>query len=239
MLGHMGFLELQEKLRQELRRRVAAGELTGTELARRLGLTQAHVSNFLHGKRGLKLSTLDRTLRALELDFYSLLPAEDLTRYAPAASRADAETIEVPLIEPAAALVPVITQTLARSTLRLPRRGELRASQEGHPSRKGWTPFVGLEVGSRDASMAPRVPPGACVIVDRHRLAVGDIVEAGRFFAVKHGEEVQIRYLERQGNQLLLRPHHPRHPSDIWTWQGTVTEAKIVGTVVALVVGCR
>ncbi len=235
----MSFLNLQENLRRELRRKVEAGELTGAELARRLGLTQAHISNFLHRKRGLKLSTLDRAVAAMGLDFYSLLPAEDLARYAPAPGRVEAETIEVPLIRPEAATAPVITQILAQGTLRLPRHGGLRATEDGHPSRKGWTRFVALEVAGKDASMAPRVPPGACVIVDRHRLALDDPASAGRFYAVKHPTGVLIRYLERQGDQLLLRPHHPRQPSEVWPWQGTVTEARIVGLVVALAVSCR
>ncbi|HEY4683263.1 MAG TPA: LexA family transcriptional regulator [Candidatus Acidoferrales bacterium] len=237
----MSFLNLQENLRQELRRRVAAGELTGAELARRLGLTQAHISNFLHGKRGLKLSTLDRAVAVMALDFYSLLPAEELAGYAPAVSRAEAETAEVPLIRPAAATTPVITRMLAHGTLRLAAiLSGVRTTADGHPSRKGWTRFVALEVADNDTSMAPRVPPGACVIVDRHRLAPGDPrFDRGRFYAVKNAGGVQIRYLERQGDRLLLRPHHPRQPSEIWPWQGTVTEARIVGLVVALVVICR
>ncbi len=238
MLAAVSFLKLQEKLRQELRRRVEAGELTGTELARRLGLTQAHISNFLHGKRGLKLSTLDRTVTVMMLDFYSLLPAEELARYAPAVRPGETEMTEVPLIRPEAASAPVITQSLAHATLRLA-TSWLPTTEAGHPSRKDWTRFVALEVAGDDASMAPRVPPGACVIVDRHRLGAGDPTSVGRLHAVKGAGGVRIRYLERQGDQLLLRPHHPRQASEIWPWQGTVTQARIVGLVVALVVRCR
>ncbi len=235
----MSFLNLQENLRRELRRRVEAGELTGAELARRLDLTQAHISNFLHGKRGLKLSTLDRAVTVMGIDFYSLLPSQDLARYAPASSQIEAETIEVPLIRPEAATTPVITQMLAQGTLRLPRRGWLRATEDGRPSRKGWTRFVALEVASDDASMAPRVPPGASVVVDRHQVGLEESPSAGGFYAVKNPTGVLIRYLERKGDQLLLRPHHPRQPSELWPWQGTITEARIVGLVVALVVPCR
>ena len=34
------------------------------EVARRTNFTQAHISNFLNRKRGLKLAALDRTLKA-------------------------------------------------------------------------------------------------------------------------------------------------------------------------------
>src|ERR1700687_933924 len=55
----MSFVGLQDQLRKELRRRIDSSELTGMELARRTGFTQAHISNFLNRKRGLKLSALD------------------------------------------------------------------------------------------------------------------------------------------------------------------------------------
>ncbi len=58
----MGFVALQEALRREVRRRIESGELTGMELAQKTGFTQAHISNFLNRKRGLKLRALDRML---------------------------------------------------------------------------------------------------------------------------------------------------------------------------------
>src|ERR1700683_2814147 len=78
----MTLVALQESLRKELRRRIAAGELTGMELARRTEFTQAHISNFLNRKRGLKLPALDRTLKALGLSLYDLLNPHALARYA-------------------------------------------------------------------------------------------------------------------------------------------------------------
>src|SRR5712691_10961267 len=69
----MTFVALQESLRKELRKRIDAGELTGMELARRAGFTQAHISNFLNRKRGLKLTALDRVLRAIGQSVYDLL----------------------------------------------------------------------------------------------------------------------------------------------------------------------
>ena len=78
----MTFVGLQEALRRELRKRIAAGELTGMELARRTGFTQAHISNFLNRKRGLKLTALDRALEAAGLSLYDLLNHQELARLA-------------------------------------------------------------------------------------------------------------------------------------------------------------
>ena len=78
----MTFAGLQEALRKELRKRIAAGELTGMELARRTDFTQAHISNFLNRKRGLKLAALDRALDAVGISLYDLLSPQELARYA-------------------------------------------------------------------------------------------------------------------------------------------------------------
>jgi transcriptional regulator with XRE-family HTH domain len=78
----MTFVGLQEALRKELRKRIGAGELTGMELAHRTGFTQAHISNFLNRKRGLKLTALDRTLDAVGISLYDLLNPQELVRFA-------------------------------------------------------------------------------------------------------------------------------------------------------------
>ena len=63
----MRFRDLHEALRLEIVRRLDSGLLTGSELARRTGFRQAHISNFLHAKRSLSLTGLDRVLTAIDL----------------------------------------------------------------------------------------------------------------------------------------------------------------------------
>src|SRR2546427_3283269 len=95
----MTFVALQESLRKELRKRIDAGELTGMELARRAGFTQAHISNFLNRKRGLKLTALDRVLRAIGQSVYDLLNPHELARFAAVPAGAATDYAEVPLVE--------------------------------------------------------------------------------------------------------------------------------------------
>ena len=95
----MSFVGLQERLRKILRKRIEEGEITGMELARRTNFTQAHISNFLNRKRGLKLSALDRMLQAVELELYDLLNPHELARYAAVPAGADEEYADVPLVE--------------------------------------------------------------------------------------------------------------------------------------------
>ena len=62
------FRDLQDRLRRLLWGGVLeSGELTETALAEKTGFRQAHISNFLHRKRGLSLRATDDVLRAEEL----------------------------------------------------------------------------------------------------------------------------------------------------------------------------
>src|SRR3989442_12367266 len=95
----MTFVALQESLRKELRKRIDAGGLTGMELARRAGFTQAHISNSLNRKTGLKLTALDRVLRAIGQSVYDLLNPHDLARFAAVPAGSATDYAEVPLAE--------------------------------------------------------------------------------------------------------------------------------------------
>ncbi len=71
----MKFLELHERLRLETWRRIDLGAQSSALLARQTGLTQAHISNFLHRRRRLSLPALDRILLAQALSVEDLPPA--------------------------------------------------------------------------------------------------------------------------------------------------------------------
>src|SRR5947209_1685460 len=72
----MNFQDLQESVRAELQRRVSAGMMTATSLARQTGFKQAHISNFLNKRRALSLEGLDRVLAAQNLSVDELVPLE-------------------------------------------------------------------------------------------------------------------------------------------------------------------
>ena len=64
-------------MRLELLRRIERGTLSVSLLARQTGLGQPHVSNFLHGRRGLSLATLDRIPGGAALTAEDLMPSRD------------------------------------------------------------------------------------------------------------------------------------------------------------------
>ena len=64
---------LSSILASEVRRRVAAGEITGAGLARRTLLAQCSVSNWLRGRKTLSLAACECVLAALRLDLIEVL----------------------------------------------------------------------------------------------------------------------------------------------------------------------
>ncbi len=215
----MSFVALQESLRQELRRRIAAGELTGQELARRTNFTQAHVSNFLNRKRGLKLGALDRMLKAIGLSLYDLFNPRELARFAEAPSGSDTEYADVPVVSAsAAARCGVITNDEVLQLVKLKRTllGRFRADPAS-PSRKEWTRFIFLELDAREAaSLWPRAAAGSFVLVDRHANVFRPAVKsASSLYAVWKEEGCRVRYLEPGAQWMVLRPHNPESPIEV------------------------
>ncbi len=75
-----GFVELLERLKQALTERVRNGELTERGLARRVGLSQAHIHNVLNGKRILTSSVADRLMSELRLSLFDLVEADEFEK---------------------------------------------------------------------------------------------------------------------------------------------------------------
>jgi transcriptional regulator with XRE-family HTH domain len=77
----MTFLQLQQRLLENLRLRVQSGESTERGLARLAGLSQPHLHNVLKGKRFLSIEMADEILRNLEIEVLDLIQPEELERW--------------------------------------------------------------------------------------------------------------------------------------------------------------
>jgi transcriptional regulator with XRE-family HTH domain len=215
----MSFVGLQEHLRKELRRRIDARELTGMELARRTGFTQAHISNFLNRKRGLKLSALDRMLKAIGLTVYDLLNPHELVRFAAVPPGSDEEYEDVPLVKfvtAGSSLVIVNEEVEELVKFRRSFLTRLRADL-AQPTRKSWTRFVIIRADQRDAAtMWPRLGPGSTLLVDRHYTSLKPSRKNDRnLYAVRRKEGLVIRYVEAGERHLVLRSHDPDSSLDV------------------------
>jgi transcriptional regulator with XRE-family HTH domain len=216
----MSFVGLQDNLRKELRKRIDAGELTGMELARRTGFTQAHISNFLNKKRGLKLSALDKMVKAIGLTLYDLLNPHEVAKVAAVSPRSgtgkgDEEYEAAPLVEGSiAAGSEVIVNEEVKELLKFRRsflqrlRADLAAVPKGQGSgvrgqgsvvsRKEWTRFVLIKVDQKEGlSMWPRVGPGATLLIDRHYNSLRPYHKGERnLYAVRKGDGCTVKYVE-------------------------------------------
>jgi transcriptional regulator with XRE-family HTH domain len=215
----MSFVGLQEHLRKELRRRIESSELTGMELARRTGFTQAHISNFLNRKRGLKLSALDRMLRSVGLSVYDLLNPHELVRFAAVPAGSDEDYTDVPLVKAATAVSSTIVVNEEVEELVRFRRsflGRLRADL-AQPARKSWTRFLLIRADQRDgASMWPRLGLGSTLLVDRHYTALNPYRKNERnLYAVRAKSGLVVRYAEAGDRHLVLRAHNPDASVDV------------------------
>ncbi len=228
----MSFVALQESLRKELRKRIEAGELTGMELARRTGFTQAHISNFLNRKRGLKLTALDRVLKAVGLSLYDLLNPHELVRFAAVPASTDADVAEVPLVEAAvAAGHEVIVNEDVKELVRFRRSflNRLRADLAA-PARKSWTRFVLIRVDAEEGtSMSPRLGPGSVVLLDRHYTTLRPYRRNDRnLYAVRRAGSCTIKYVEPSDTHLLLRPNNPDHPVELLPLEPQQSAAELI-----------
>lgn len=217
----MNFKSLQDNLRATLWRKMNNGGVTGIALAEDAGIGQAHMSNFLNGKRGLSLEAMDRVLATQSLTIFDLLDPAQIDRYASIPTCNDAEFATVPLVDAQiAASADRINRGVIRETLKFSAnflRG-LRSLCE--PARAHWERFVALRVDARDGmSMFPRLMPGAIILVDRHYHAPKPYRRGeSTMFAVRRaGIGCVIRYVEMAGHTVLLRPHNTAYPLEILT----------------------
>jgi transcriptional regulator with XRE-family HTH domain len=236
----VSFSGLQERLRQEIRRRIGAGEFSGGELARRAGFAQAHISNFVNGKRGLTLAGLDRVLAALGMTFYELLDAQELARYAPvpAAGGGDAGAWDVPMVSAEVATrKAIIAREDVLEVFRFPAK-LFDAAQEDAPAgtRKFWTRYVVVQSSEGDgASLVPGAR-AAVAVVDRHAITPRVAAKAPRRLFAVHGEgKVQLRFLQSSGGLLLLRGISAETPVEVLSGEEAANSAtRVIGRIVYL-----
>jgi phage repressor protein C with HTH and peptisase S24 domain len=214
----MKFRSLQEKLRQLLLARIQNGELTGLKLAAMAGFQQAHVSNFLNRKRSLSLAAMDRVLGALQLSVLDLLDPAEINKRATIVPPSEGEFEGVLLVDGAiAAGEPEITSEAVHDMLKFKKSFLRRLRPESATPRDNWRRFVLLRVDARDGmSMYPRLLPGAIVLIDRHYNSLRPYHKSEQnMYAVRKDGATTVKYVERAGSNLILRPHNQAYPVDV------------------------
>jgi hypothetical protein len=231
----MNFTQMHERLRLELLRRIQRGTLSVSLLARKTGLGQPHLSNFLHSRRQLSLDALDRILASQHLSAAELLPATWKAADLPDGGEGSA----VPIVSHAAALFePYIRASATQAMLQLP-AGILQSVRARVAApRRAWERFVAVRVPAADAlPMQPLVLPEAIALIDRHYTSLMPYrSDRPNLYAVRHGAHLTLRYVDFVSSRLVLRPHSIAFPVDLIEIDPDISPSDlIVGRVVLIV----
>ena len=205
---------MHERLRMELMRRIQRGSLSVSLLARQSGFAQAHISNFIHGRRQLSLEAMDRILAAQHLTAADLLPPAR----AAITSSTDPARDSVPLVSHAVALFePVVRPSAVQSMLHLPAGALETIRARTSQNRRAWQRFVAVRIPSADAlAMDPLVLPDAVALIDRHYNSLLPYrPNRPTLYAVRHGAHLILRYVDFLTNRLVLRPLSITFPVDL------------------------
>jgi transcriptional regulator with XRE-family HTH domain len=211
----MNFLELHERLRLETWRRIDQGILSSSLLARRTGLAQAHISNFLHRRRRLSLTALNRVLVAQELGVEDLSPV-GADQFVSARDPASADVVSV-VAQTAAMLSPLIPPRAVQGTLHLPPGWLTGFPVRRSVSRRSWERFVAVRITAAQAlPMDPVLRVGSVVILDRHYNSLATLRPPfPNLYGVREGNHLLFRHVVFESARLVLRPRNLEYPVEV------------------------
>src|SRR5579863_5736139 len=209
----MKLIEIHDHLRRELLRRIRRGSLSVSLLTRQTRLTQSHISNFLHGKRGLSPKAIDLILAAQKLEAEDLLPNSSRRGQLP-----DFELTSIPVVSHGTALFePVLYPSAVLEIMPLPPAALQYIRPHTATHRVAWQRFVAVRISAPDAlPMEPVIVPEALVVIDRHYNALVPY-RPGRQspYAVRNGARLVVCYVEFRDARLVLRPHNRAFPVEL------------------------
>jgi hypothetical protein len=231
----MKFRVVQDNLRKVLWERIGEGELTGLRLAQQTGFKQAHISNFLNRKRGLSLEGMDRVLAVQHLSVLDLLDPAEVNKRASILPPSGDEFQDVLLTERTiAATLPLITSMNVKEILKFKKSFLKKLKPETEGNRRHWGRFVLIKADAREGmSMYPRLQPGAALLIDRHYNSLKPYRKGElNIYAVLKHDSCTVKYVEKAGNQLILRPHNQASPIEVMTIEdGKSASDYLVGRV--------
>ncbi len=207
----MRLLDLQDRLRAHIRARVDRRELTGVSLSRQAGLQQGHLSNFLNGRRGLSLESMDRLLDALQIGVLDLVDAAEIERRTLRPPEgAGLESVAIVSVEHAARL-PRFKPDQVGGTVSF-RKAFLQKLRPNDICNRGdWLRFVSLRLDAGTVrAMFPRSATGATLLVDRHYTALDPYRRRQpNLYVVRLPAGCGVGYVSLAGDHLVLRPRNP------------------------------
>ncbi|MFZ0662476.1 MAG: hypothetical protein WAM66_07285 [Acidobacteriaceae bacterium] len=210
----MNFTQLHERLRIEIARRIDRGQLTGMLLAHQTGLRPSHISNFIHRKRKLSLSALDRVLVAQLLSIEDLLPEAARTSVELGAE----DAAIVPLVAHTTALhSPIINKRSILGLIHLPVGTLDQLRPRRTVARRNWQRFLAVRLTPSQARpMESVLTAGSVAVIDRHYNSLApNQPSRPNIYAVNFINTLAFRYVSYEASRLVLRPHALDHPVEL------------------------
>ena len=213
----MKFLELHERLRLEIWRRIDLGVLSASLLARQTGLAQAHVSNFLHRRRRLSLPALDRILLAQTLSVEEIAAVAS-SAFPPPERIHTGPMDRIPLVSHSAAMTaPLITSRAVQDFIQLPEGWLAAFPARRAVSRRTWDRFVAVRITAAQAlPMDPVLRLGSLVVIDRHYNSLAAWKPPRpNIYGVRLGAHLLFRHVSFESSRLVLRPRALDYPVEL------------------------
>jgi hypothetical protein len=161
---------------------------------------------------------MDKVLAVQHLSVLDLLDPAEVNKRATILPPSGDEFENVLLTDAAtAATHPLIASMDVKEILKFKKTflHKLRAESVG--DRSGWQRFVLIKVDAREGmSMAPRLMPGATLLLDRHYNSLVPY-RKGEFnmYAVLKNDTCTVKYVEVAGSHIILRPHNQSSPIEV------------------------
>jgi transcriptional regulator with XRE-family HTH domain len=202
----MTIRQLHDRVRVELLRRIERGTMSVSLLSRQTGLTQSHISNFLHGQRSMSIDALDKVLSAIRMQVDDLLPQKREVLL----NKRTGESVEVPLVAHSVAIFePYMRPSVVEMTMIYAASYTSGLEQRCAKARLQWERFVAIRIDAGDArGMEPVVTAGAVLLLDRHYTSFKPWREgATNLYAARLDSQLLIRYAQYQADRVILRPY--------------------------------
>ena len=205
--------DLHERLRLHVLGTIKSRQITQSALGKLVGMQQAHISNFVQGRRKLSMEGMDAILNVLGLDVNSLIAMSGKT---PAAKECSPTLASVPLIEHEAAMEPAFGNDEFLAELWFPKVLLNLLDAEPPEKRTAWVRFVAFRADAALAApMYPRLSAGSILLVDRHYCLLSGHQQAEpNLYMIRKDQMLMVRWIEMQGSNLSLRPDCGDHPLD-------------------------
>jgi len=217
----MRFSDLLQVLRQQIKTRIEVGLTSGSSIARSAGFRQAHVSNFLLGKRGLSFEGADALLEAENMTVFDLLP--EISQ--------GSSACRIPVVPCQKSAVPNPEQ-YAVGALGVPACAIQRPTSSAARQRRDWLQFVAVLVEPGHAPEISLLPAGSIAVIDRHYDSTVPPRGTCGLCLFRQGNRFRFGYIEVHKGELWVRNDSPAVPG--WNLRTKHTSAcdVIVGRVV-------